>query len=123
MLCSCIYCLRAFTSFVPLLCFIVYSTLICRVYAAIMGDNSIVGVVAASSAKLCVSDSIPDTDFNTWIIDTGASDHMSYDANFFDELSSNTRDPYITSVNGLPSPITVEAQSLSLLLCSCLVHY
>ncbi|CAL8999842.1 unnamed protein product, partial [Prunus brigantina] len=28
--------------------------------------------------------------------------------NFFDELSSNTRDPYITSANGLPSPITGE---------------
>ncbi|BBG98997.1 hypothetical protein Prudu_008549 [Prunus dulcis] len=46
------------------------------------------------------------TGSNTWIIDTGASDHMTYDAKFFDELSSNTRDPYITSANGLPSPIT-----------------
>ncbi|CAL9026881.1 unnamed protein product, partial [Prunus brigantina] len=33
---------------------------------------------------------------------------MTYDAKFFDELSSNTRDPYITSANGLPSPITGE---------------
>ncbi|CAL8152966.1 unnamed protein product [Prunus armeniaca] len=73
-----------------------------------MGDNSIVGTVAAASANLCVSDSIPSTDSNTWIIDTGASDHMTYDAKFFDELSSNTRDPYITSANGLPSPITGE---------------
>ncbi|KAI5334149.1 hypothetical protein L3X38_024282 [Prunus dulcis] len=45
---------------------------------------------------------------NTWIIDTDASDHMTYDAKFFDELSSNTRDPYITSANGLPSPIIGE---------------
>ncbi|CAL8163118.1 unnamed protein product [Prunus armeniaca] len=73
-----------------------------------MGDNSIVGVVAAASTNLCVSDSIPGTGSNTWIIDTGASDHMTYDAKFFDELSSNTRDPYITSANGLPSPITGE---------------
>ncbi|CAL9017436.1 unnamed protein product [Prunus brigantina] len=73
-----------------------------------MGDNSIVGAVAAASTNLCVSDSIPGTGSNTWIIDTGASDHMTYDAKFFDELSSNTRDPYITSANGLPSPITGE---------------
>ncbi|CAL8074880.1 unnamed protein product [Prunus armeniaca] len=33
---------------------------------------------------------------------------MTYDAKFFDELSSNTCDPYITSANGLPSPITGE---------------
>ncbi|KAI5344394.1 hypothetical protein L3X38_012271 [Prunus dulcis] len=71
-----------------------------------MGDNSIVGVVATASANLCVSDSISGTGSNTWIIDTGASDHMSYDAKFFDELPSNTRDPYITSANGLPSLIT-----------------
>ncbi|CAL2254352.1 unnamed protein product [Prunus armeniaca] len=73
-----------------------------------MGDNSIVGAVAAASANLCVFDSIPGTGSNTWIIDTGASDHMTYDAKFFDELSSNTRDPYITSANDLPSPITGE---------------
>ncbi|CAL8115743.1 unnamed protein product [Prunus armeniaca] len=48
------------------------------------------------------------TGSNTWIIDTGASDHMTYDAKFFDELSSNTCDLYITSANGLPSPITGE---------------
>ncbi|CAL2278325.1 unnamed protein product [Prunus armeniaca] len=48
------------------------------------------------------------TGSNTWIIDTGASDHMTYDTKFFDELSSNTCDPYITSANGLPSPITGE---------------
>ncbi|KAI5323397.1 hypothetical protein L3X38_032469 [Prunus dulcis] len=45
---------------------------------------------------------------NTWIIDTGASDHMIYDDNMFDELSRNPRDPYITSANGLPSPVTGE---------------
>ncbi|CAL2237756.1 unnamed protein product [Prunus armeniaca] len=45
---------------------------------------------------------------NTWIIDTGASDHMTYDTNMFDELSCNPRDPYITSANGLPSPVTGE---------------
>ncbi|CAL8141056.1 unnamed protein product [Prunus armeniaca] len=73
-----------------------------------MGDNSIVGVVADASTNLCVYDSIPSTGSNTWIIDTGASDQMTYDAKFFDELSSNTRDPYITSANGLPSPITGE---------------
>ncbi|KAI5350069.1 hypothetical protein L3X38_002960 [Prunus dulcis] len=73
-----------------------------------MGDNSIVGAVAAASSNLCVSNSIPGTGSNTWIIDIGASDHMTYDANFFDELSSNTRDPYITSANGLPSPIIGE---------------
>ena len=71
-----------------------------------MGDNSIVGLAVAASANLCVSDPIPTTGSNTWIIDIGASDHMTYDATFFDELSSNTRDPYITSANGLPSPIT-----------------
>ncbi|KAI5313048.1 hypothetical protein L3X38_042222 [Prunus dulcis] len=73
-----------------------------------MGDNSIVDVVAAASANLCVSNSIPGIGSNTWIIDTGASDHIKYDAKFFDELSINTRDPYITSANGLPSLITGE---------------
>ncbi|KAI5313791.1 hypothetical protein L3X38_042967 [Prunus dulcis] len=73
-----------------------------------MGDNSIIGVVTAASVNLCVSNSIPGTGSNTWIIDTGVSDHITYDAKFFDELSSNTRDPYITSVNGLPYPITAE---------------
>ncbi|KAI5314042.1 hypothetical protein L3X38_043218 [Prunus dulcis] len=73
-----------------------------------MVDNSIVGVVAAASVNLCVSDSIPSTGSSTWIIGNGASDHMTYDAKFFDDLSSNTRDPYITSANGLPSPITGE---------------
>ncbi|CAL8169616.1 unnamed protein product [Prunus armeniaca] len=73
-----------------------------------MGDNSIVGVDAAAFANLFVSNSISSTGSNTWIIDISASVHMSYDAKFFDELSSNTRDPYITSANGLPSPITGE---------------
>ncbi|KAI5342573.1 hypothetical protein L3X38_010448 [Prunus dulcis] len=73
-----------------------------------MGDNSIVGAVATASTNLCVFYSIPGTASNTWTIDTGASDHMTYDAKFFNELSSNTRDPYITSSNGLPSPITGE---------------
>ncbi|CAL2243576.1 unnamed protein product [Prunus armeniaca] len=73
-----------------------------------MGDNSIVGAIAATSTNLCVSDFIPGTGSNTWIIDTCASDHMTYDAKFFDELSSNTRDPYITSTNNLASPITGE---------------
>ncbi|KAI5337586.1 hypothetical protein L3X38_016857 [Prunus dulcis] len=73
-----------------------------------MGNNSIVGAVTVALANLCVSKSIPGTGFNTWIIDTGASDHMTYDANFFDELSSNIHDPYISSANGLPSPITGE---------------
>ncbi|KAI5321184.1 hypothetical protein L3X38_030255 [Prunus dulcis] len=75
-----------------------------------MGDNSIVGAVVAASANLCISDSIPGTGSNTWIIDIGASDHITYDAKFFDELSSNTRDPYITSANGLPYPITMSTQ-------------
>ena len=90
-----------------------------------MGGNSIVGAAGATaaSANLRVSDSIPGTGSNTWIIDTGASDHMTYDAKFFDELSSNTRDPYITSANGLPSPITGEGTTLSLLLYLCLVRY
>ncbi|KAI5323904.1 hypothetical protein L3X38_032977 [Prunus dulcis] len=73
-----------------------------------MGDNSIVGAVAAASSNLCVSNSIPGTGSNTWIIDTSASDHMTYDAKFVDELSSNTRNPYITSANRLPYPITGE---------------
>ncbi|KAI5338139.1 hypothetical protein L3X38_017410 [Prunus dulcis] len=46
-----------------------------------MGVNFFVGTVAAASGNLCGSAYIP-------------------------ELSSNTRDPYITSANGLPSPIT-----------------
>ncbi|CAL8122758.1 unnamed protein product [Prunus armeniaca] len=74
-----------------------------------MDDNSFVGVVDAASGNLCGSYSILGTGSNTWIIDTGHSDHMTYYAKFFDELSSTTRDPYITSVNGLPSPITRES--------------
>ncbi|CAL9006243.1 unnamed protein product [Prunus brigantina] len=62
----------------------------------------------APSANLCASDTMPGMGSNTWIIDTGASDHMTYDTNMFDELSHNPRDPYITSANGLPSPVTGE---------------
>ncbi|CAL2226645.1 unnamed protein product [Prunus armeniaca] len=62
----------------------------------------------APFANLCASDTMPSMGFNTWIIDTGASDHMTYDGNMFDELFHNPCDPYITSVNGLPSPITGE---------------
>ncbi|CAL9025054.1 unnamed protein product [Prunus brigantina] len=62
----------------------------------------------APSANLCASDTMPGMGSNTWIIDTGASDHMTYDTNMFDELSRNPRDPYITSANGLPSPVTGE---------------
>ncbi|KAI5348930.1 hypothetical protein L3X38_001817 [Prunus dulcis] len=95
-----------------------------------MSDNSIVGAVATASANLCNSDSIPGTDSNTWIIDTGASDHMTYDAKFLDELSSNTHDPHIISANGLPSPITGEGTisltptlSLSRALLVLNIHY
>ncbi|KAI5330673.1 hypothetical protein L3X38_030071 [Prunus dulcis] len=51
---------------------------------------------------------------NTWIIDTGASDHMTYNDNMFDELSHNLSNPYITSANGLPSPVTREGSQDSL---------
>ncbi|CAL2245844.1 unnamed protein product [Prunus armeniaca] len=60
------------------------------------------------SANLCASDTMLGMDSNTWIIDTGASDHMTYDDNMFDELSHHPCDPYITSANGLPSPVTGE---------------
>ncbi|KAI5354887.1 hypothetical protein L3X38_007782 [Prunus dulcis] len=106
MSCSCLYYLRASAVFVPMLCSVVYSNV-----TVIMGDNSIVGAVAVTFVNLCVSDSIPGTGSNTWIIDTVASNHMTYNAKFFDELSSNTRDPYITSVNGLPYLITGERGS------------
>ncbi|KAI5338359.1 hypothetical protein L3X38_017630 [Prunus dulcis] len=62
----------------------------------------------APSANLCASDTMPGMGSNTWIIDTSASDHMTYDDNMFDKLSRNPRDPYITSANGLPSPVTGE---------------
>ncbi|KAI5323105.1 hypothetical protein L3X38_032177 [Prunus dulcis] len=51
---------------------------------------------------------MPGISSNTWIIDTGAFDHMTYDDNMFDELSRNPRDPYITSANGLHSPVIGE---------------
>ncbi|KAI5323119.1 hypothetical protein L3X38_032191 [Prunus dulcis] len=60
----------------------------------------------ALSANLCASNTMPGMGSNTWIIDTSAFDHMTYDDNMFDELSRNARDPYITSANGLPSPVT-----------------
>ncbi|KAI5312183.1 hypothetical protein L3X38_041356 [Prunus dulcis] len=63
---------------------------------------------SALSANLCASDTMSGMGSNTWIIDTGASDYMTYDDNMFDELSHNPRDPYITSANGLPSPVTGE---------------
>ncbi|CAL9019681.1 unnamed protein product [Prunus brigantina] len=62
----------------------------------------------APSTNLCASDTMLGMGSNTWIIATGASDHMTYDDNMFDELSRNPRDPYITSANGLPSPVTGE---------------
>ncbi|VVA29027.1 PREDICTED: Retrovirus-related Pol poly from transposon TNT, partial [Prunus dulcis] len=63
---------------------------------------------SAPSANLCASDTMSGIGSNTWIIDTGASDYMTYDDNMFDELSHNPCDPYITSANGLPSPVIGE---------------
>ena len=40
---------------------------------------------------------------NKWIIDTGATDHVTSDPRMFDELGDYVRDPYITSANGAPS--------------------
>ncbi|BFG29747.1 hypothetical protein CerSpe_160210 [Prunus speciosa] len=60
------------------------------------------------SANLCASDTMPGMGSTTWIIDTGASDHMTYNDKMFDELSHNPRDPYITSANGLHSPVIGE---------------
>ncbi|KAI5313820.1 hypothetical protein L3X38_042996 [Prunus dulcis] len=60
----------------------------------------------APFVNLCTSDTMPGMGSNTWIIDTGASDNMTYDDHMFDELFRNPRDPYITSANGLPSPFT-----------------
>ncbi|CAL2244753.1 unnamed protein product [Prunus armeniaca] len=62
----------------------------------------------APSANLCASKTMPGMGFNTWLIDTGASDHMTCDINLFDELSRTPRDPYIISANGLPSHVTRE---------------
>lgn len=59
-------------------------------------------------AHLCASDTLPGIGSNTWIINTGTSDCVTCDNKFFDELSSNPRDPYITSANGLPSHVTGE---------------
>ncbi|BFG40580.1 hypothetical protein CerSpe_268540 [Prunus speciosa] len=62
----------------------------------------------APSANLCASETMPGLGSNTWIIDTGASDHMTCDINMFDELSRTPHDPYITSANDLPSLVTGE---------------
>ncbi|CAL8139801.1 unnamed protein product [Prunus armeniaca] len=51
---------------------------------------------------------------NLWIIYTGAYDHMTCDTNMFNDLSRNPRDYYITSTNGLPSPVTDEGSHNSL---------
>ncbi|KAI5335875.1 hypothetical protein L3X38_026009 [Prunus dulcis] len=61
-----------------------------------------------SFSNMCAFDTMLGMGSNTWIIDTVASDHMTYDDNMFDELSRNPRDPYITSANGLSSPVTGE---------------
>lgn len=45
---------------------------------------------------------------NTWIIDTGASDHMTFYSTLFTSLSSKSRHLYITSANGVPSPVIGE---------------
>ena len=45
---------------------------------------------------------------NKWIIDTGATDHVTSDPRVFDELCDYVRDPYITSANGALSPVKGE---------------
>ena len=45
---------------------------------------------------------------NKWIIDTGATDHVTSDPRMFDELCDYVRDPYITSANGAHSPVKGE---------------
>ncbi|KAM1074160.1 hypothetical protein ACFX2B_018945 [Malus domestica] len=40
---------------------------------------------------------------NKWIIDTGATDHVTSDPRVFDELCDYVRDPYVTGANGAHS--------------------
>ena len=40
-----------------------------------------------------------------WIIDTGATDHMTYDTYKFDQLSSKCPINTVTNANGVSSPI------------------
>mgnify|MGYP003366259473 CR=1 FL=1 len=58
---------------------------------------------------------------NIWIIDTGATDHVTSDPRVFDELCDYVRDPYITSANGAPSPVKGEG-TISLTPTLSLVH-
>ena len=41
---------------------------------------------------------------DTWIIDSGASDHMTYDKSYFTILSPPPV-PYVTNANGEPFPV------------------
>ncbi|KAM2653557.1 hypothetical protein PS2_024179 [Malus domestica] len=45
---------------------------------------------------------------NKWIIDTGATDHVTSDPRVFDELCDYVRDSYITSANRAPSHVKGE---------------
>lgn len=68
----------------------------------------------ASPSSTLLSDSESGTRPTTWIIDTGATDHMTFDSTIFSTLSPKPRHPYITSANGVPSNVTREgAISLS----------
>lgn len=54
-----------------------------------------------SSSHTFLSDSNPNSGrrFTTWIINTGATDHMIFDSNLFFTLFPKSRNPYITSAN------------------------
>ncbi|BFG42330.1 hypothetical protein CerSpe_286040 [Prunus speciosa] len=63
-----------------------------------------------SPSPTLLSDSNPDsgTLSTTWIIDTGATDHMTFDSTVFSTLSPKSHYPYITSANGAPSNVAGE---------------
>lgn len=46
--------------------------------------------------------------FTTWIINIGATNHMTFDYNIFSTSSPKSRNPYITNANGVPSNVDGE---------------
>jgi len=44
----------------------------------------------------------------TWIVDTGASDHMSYDLDLFDKLEALSKPVFITLPDGSIKKVTLE---------------
>nr|CAD1840715.1 unnamed protein product [Ananas comosus var. bracteatus] len=71
-----------------------------------LAPTTAAGLMAKSGISNSAYSSSVLTRTSDWIIDTGATDHMTCDRSKFTNLSSNNSKPVIANANGISSPVT-----------------